>query len=267
MDSQNGGRSACSAEYFYAQGMVPHGEGVFETLKVVDSRPFALTRHLDRLRHSAMRLGLQPPDPERVRRKVDEHLEAHRLPLGRLRVTWAAAPGTPILSLDSAPMALPEPTATLTVSDWRIDASSPLAGLKTTAYADYAAALRVARTAGFDEALLINAAGDICETSTANIFYVVDDVLYTPPLASGCLPGIARGLVLEVCDVVEVAAPVSTLAEATEVFLTSSLREIQPVSRIDDATYATTGPVTREAINAWKRAVDVSMDPPPADPR
>jgi branched-chain amino acid aminotransferase len=232
--------------------MVPNGEGVFETVKVLAGRPCLLSRHLERLTRSARELGVDMPDVAQVADEVTAHLQVHPHALGRLRITWAAGPSGPLLSLDSAPTAPPQPAAALTWSSWRIDASSPLSGLKTTNYVDYAAALRSARAQGFDEALLANITGDICEATTANIFYVLDGAIHTPPLSSGCLPGIARSIVLELCEVVEVAAPPAVLAEATEVFVTSSLREVQPVSLIDERRYATAGPKTAEVIAAWR---------------
>src|SRR5690606_23605339 len=68
------------------------GDGVFEAAKVIEGRPFALTRHLDRLRTSARGLGLPEPDPAFVRAGVAAVLDGHELPLGRLRITWTAGP-------------------------------------------------------------------------------------------------------------------------------------------------------------------------------
>lgn len=263
MDSQNGGRSARRSHRFYAQCMVPDGEGVFETLKVVDSRPYALTRHLERLSRSAAALGLEQPEPGRLEREVEAHLSDRPLALGRLRIIWAAAPAGTVLSIDSAATAPPAPTATLSLSTWRIDESSPLACLKTTDYIDYVAAMRAATSAGFDDALLANSTGDVCETSTANLFYVLDGVIHTPAASTGCLPGIARGLVTEFCEVTETAVSPSVLEHASEVFLTSSLREVQPVARIDGRSYATDGPVTAEVTAQWRRSAGASWDPAP----
>lgn len=261
MDSQNGGRSARRCGRFYAQSMVPIGEGVFETLKVVDSQPHALARHLERLTHSATALGLDRPEAGYVEREIATHLRDRPLALGRLRIIWAAGPTGGVLSVDSAPTSPPAPTVRLSRSSWRVDASSGLSGHKTTAYVDYALAMREAQAAGFDDALLANTAGEVCETSTANVFYVLDGVLHTPARSSGCLPGIARARVLELCDVVETSAPISVLEQASEVFVTSSLREVQPVSRIDGTTYETAGPVTAEVIARWRDQADDTWDP------
>lgn len=256
MDSQNGVASARCALGFYAHCMVPTGEGVFETLRVVESRPQLLARHLERLAGAASRLGLESPDPTGVERDIHRHLDARPLALGRMRITWAQAPDGPALSIDSAPIVAPKPSIDLTIGDWRVDEASPLAGLKTTSYADYSVAMRGAQAEGFDDALLGDTRGDLCETTTANVFYVLGGVIRTPTLSSGCLPGIARGLVLELCDVSELDEPLSVLAGASEVFVTSSLREVQPVARIDDVAYPAMGPITADVVAAWRRSSD-----------
>lgn len=260
MDSQNGVASARRPYRFYAQGMVPIGEGVFETLKVVDARPHALSRHHERLARSAGELGLEPPDLSQLAQAVEAHLKHNPHALGRMRITLAAGPSGPVLRIESAAVAATQPTVSLSLSRWRVNASSPLSGLKTTDYLDYTVAMRAAQASGFDEALLTNTAGEICEASTANVFYVLDGVIHTPPLSSGCLPGIAREMVLEACEAVEIAEQASALSEATEVFLTSSLREVQPVARIDERTYPTIGPKTAEVMAAWRRQLARSRD-------
>jgi branched-chain amino acid aminotransferase len=243
--------------------MVPCGEGVFETLKVVDSRPHALTRHLARLSSSAAVLGLESPSQRDIEREVEAHLRAHPLPLGRLRIIWAAGRSGPVLSIDAEPTARPTSAISLALTSWQVDRSSPLRGLKTTAYVDYSMATREARSAGFDDALLANNAGDLCETATANVFYVLDGVLFTPPESTGCLPGIARALITELCDVVEETAPTSVLEQASEVFVTSSLREVQSVARIGGRSYRTDGPVTAAVMAEWRRGTTACWNPPP----
>ncbi|MGN6161605.1 MAG: aminotransferase class IV [Marmoricola sp.] len=233
--------------------MAAIGEGVFETVRIVDSQPRLVDRHLARLARSSAAIGLAAPDLDLIRREVAAHLDSHRMALGRMRLTWLATPEGPALALDSAPTAPPAAAISLAIGDWAVDPGAPLVGSKTTAYADYAIALQHAVSQGFDDALLTTISGLICETSTANLFYVVDGILHTPTLATGCLPGIARAVVLEMCDVTEVDAALADLATASEVFVTSSLRGVQPVSRIGEWTYRTGGPETSKALAAWER--------------
>ncbi len=94
--------------------------------------------------------------------------------------------------------------------------------------------------------------GDLCEGTGSNIFYVVDGELRTPTLASGCLAGVTRALVLQWCGGLEVDAPLGQVAtRADEVFLVSTTRDVQPVLRWDGRTWAEPGPITRAAAATW----------------
>jgi branched-chain amino acid aminotransferase len=219
------------------------GHGVFETCKVVDGVPFALTRHLARLRRSAALVAVDVPwtDPE-LRAATAHALAA--TPGGRLRITVTAGAGRagaiggtdrpdPDDHADRTGPAdrsdpdddadRPEPaggargrlvvtvgparawpaTAAVVVSPWRVDEHGPLAGAKTISHLPYVLALADARRRGADEAVLTNTAGAVCEASSANLFVVVDGRLCTPALRTGCLPGVTRDLVCALVDVDE----------------------------------------------------------------
>ena len=242
--------------------MVSVGEGVFETLRVVDSQPHALTRHLVRLQQGASTLDLPVPDPAEIAQRIETHLNAEPLTFGRLRLTWAADGDAALLSLDAAPTPPPLPAVSLTVDAWRVPTEGPLVGIKSTNRASYLAAQHRAQERGFDDALLMSTEGHVCETTVANVFFVLEGRLCTPALATGCLPGIARGLVMDLCDVAPVEVTLDALADASEVFVTSSLRAVQPVTRIDEWEYPEDGPVTAEALDAWQRLADENWDPP-----
>lgn len=219
------------------------GDGVFETLKIEQGVPYALTRHLRRLRRSAMGLALPPPDETLVRQAVREVCQRHPYDLGVLRITYTSGPG-PLgsvrgdqgctLTVVSMP-GRPWPASTrIHVSRWPRNERSPLAGLKTTSYAENAVALAAAKQTGASEAVMGNLAGELCEGTGSNVFVVVAGRVLTPPLSSGCLAGVTRGLVLDWFDVQEVNLPLSVLATADEVFLTSCTRDIHPVHAVDD---------------------------------
>lgn len=224
-----------------------------------------MTRHFQRMMTGAERLGMPLPQSDEVHLKVARHLQDSPLPLGRLRINWVATASGAEMSIASEPITPPNPSATLALDSWTIDEHGPLVGIKSTRYQNFAEARRRALASGYDDALLANTSGQLCETSTANVFYALDGVLCTPTLAAGCLPGIARGLVIELCDVTEADAPISVLADASEVFITSSLREVQPVNRIGDRAYGTPGPITVDAADAWQRLTAITWDPPVAD--
>ena len=100
--------------------------------------------------------------------------------------------------------------------------------------------------------MFANTVGDLCEGTGTNIFYVLDGELCTPTLASGCLAGITRALVLEWYGAREVDRPLELVREqASEVFVTSSLRDAQPVVAWD-ARDLPVGPVTRAVQEVWR---------------
>lgn len=264
------------------------GDGVFETTVVVADPehgpvPFALDRHVARLRRSAEGLGLQPPDPDLVR---DAMLAVcgvnHGVAVGaRVRTTWTGGPGPmgskrpaaaePTLVVTVSPGA-PWPRASvLALSPWARNEHSPVAGLKTISYADNAVALAHAAGLGADEALLLNLAGDLCEGTGSNVFVVRDGVIRTPGLDSGCLAGITRGLVLQWCaqegiPVEEAAIQRDELATCDEVFISSSTRDVHPVSQVLDPQgqplwTAGDAPVTEVAAQAFARHAAASWNP------
>jgi branched-chain amino acid aminotransferase len=246
------------------------GDGVFEAVKIVQGRPFALTRHLERLASSARGLGLPDPDLERIRAGVDEVLAADHLPLGRLRVTYTGGPAPlgsgrgdaePTLVVVAAPLKAWEGPARVTVVPWPRNERGAVAGLKTTSYAENVVALAHAASVGAGEAVFANTRGDLCEGTGSNVFYVVEGELRTPTLRSGCLAGITRALLLEWCDVVEVDEPVGVLARADEIFLASTTRDVQAVAWCDGRELGAPGPVTARAAARWSEREAADLDP------
>lgn len=111
-------------------------------------------------------------------------------------------------------------------------------------------ALREAQQAGADEALMLNTAGELCEAATSNLFLVNSGKVFTPHLASGCLPGIAREAVIELCHelnipCLECALNLADLAACDQAFLTSSLRRIQPITTLDGKPVGMDGTVLK----------------------
>ena len=221
------------------------GDGAFETLKVVNSQPVALTRHIKRLIHSLNTLGIELNSEEVLRKAVNEVISANKS-LGdvmRMRITYTSGIGplgsdrtkdnfTLVVAV-SPESVWPDTAIVATVSDPRND-KSMLAGSKTTSYAQNAALLSIVRKQGAHEAIMPNTKGELCEGTGSNIFVVKDGQVMTPPLSGGCLGGITRALVIKWFDVKEVDLPMSVLRDVDEAFLTSSTRDIQPISKIDD---------------------------------
>ncbi|MEU9327303.1 aminodeoxychorismate lyase [Streptomyces canus] len=247
------------------------GDGIFETLKTVDGRPFALTRHLDRLTLSARGLGLPDPDHDEIRRACAAVLEANPVPLGRLRITYTGGRGplgsdrgehgpTLVVALgESAPRS--DSTAVITVP-WTRNERGALTGLKTTSYAENVVALARARADGASEALFANTVGQLCEGTGSNVFVVLDGDIHTPPLASGCLAGITRALTVQWTGAKETDLPLDVLERADEVFLTSTLRDVQAVHRVDARELpGAPGPVTAKAMRIFEERAGHDLDP------
>jgi len=248
-----------------AIGVADHGftvgDGVFEAIKVVDGQPFALTRHLDRLARSAAGLGLPDVDDTAVRRGVAAVLDGGPLPLGRIRITYTGGPAplgsgrgdaSPTLVAVADAMAPTAETTSVVTVPWPRNERGALAGLKTTSYAENVVALARAAEAGATEAVFANLAGHLCEGTGSNVFYVVDGELRTPTLASGCLAGVTRALLLDWFGGVEVDEPIETVDSASEIFLVSTTRDVQGVTRWDDRDLPAPGPVTAEAMACWR---------------
>ena len=244
------------------------GGGAFETMKVVRGEAFALTRHLRRLDETLEALVIPRPEESELRRAAAEVTAASGLASGRLRLTvtggsgslgTSAPDGPPTVIAAMGELSPPPRPAAITVP-WTRNEHGATAGLKTTSYAENVRALHAAQEAGADEALFANTAGELCEGTGTNVFVVVDGEILTPPLSSGCLAGITRGLVLELVDVTEQPLPMDVLATADEVFLTSSTRDVQAMTRID-ARDLDPGPVHATVASAFAALVAQTLDP------
>jgi branched-chain amino acid aminotransferase len=249
------------------------GDGVFETVKVVDGTPFALTRHLRRLAASARGLGLAEPDEQVVRGAVGEVLAAagpEERASARLRITVTGGPSPlgssrgdsdPTLVVALAPLSGWEETTSLVTVPWTRNERSAVAGLKTTSYAENVVALAYAHERDASEALFLNTRGEVCEGTGSNVFAVIDGTVVTPPLDSGCLAGVTRALVLEWCGGEERAISPAELTAADEVFLASTTRDIQAVRRVDDRSLPAPGPVTSAAQRVFAQRAAADVDP------
>lgn len=249
------------------------GDGVFETLKVVGGTPFAITRHLARLRGSAGAVGIEMPAEDFLRQAVSETISANatRLgELGRLRITLTAGMGQPgLLRADSPPTLVitadPQPahpgSATVITVPWPHNERALLVGAKTTSYAENLAILERVRASGAHEALLADTQGRLCEGTTCNVLVALDGRLITPSLATGCLGGVTRSLILEWGLAVEHDIAIEQLSQASEVWLSSSTRDMLPVSTLDGRALAAPGPLGTQAAAEFSARAAITTDP------
>jgi branched-chain amino acid aminotransferase len=245
------------------------GDGVFETLRWYDGRPFDLEAHIGRLAEGCSAMGITAPDEGELAKAVHEVVAANGLRDARIRITVTSGGGPPGLIRGAGP-----PTvlvAALTLSPWpatstaitsrlRRDERSPLAGVKTVSLAESVVALAEARAAGADEALILNSRGELCEATTANVFLVHDGVAATPPLGAGCLAGITRDHVLQLGAVERTLSP-GDIPTAEEAFLTSSTREVQPLVAVDGEAIGDgqPGAITRRLSKQYSELVQQAL--------
>ena len=252
------------------------GDGVFETLRAHGGVVFAWTRHYERLTASAAGLGLAVPGSDELRAAADAVLAANALTDARVRVTVTAGEGPPGSSradgvtsalVVAVPFRPVPPTATVVVAPWTRNERGATAGLKTISYAANVRALAHAEVRGASEALFANTAGNLCEATGSNVFVVLEGELRTPPCTAGCLAGVTRALVLDLAREIgvparEVDVPMPELSVVEEAFLSSTTREVQAITRIDDTDLpGAPGPVAIELATAFRRLVARNPDP------
>ncbi|MCM2273016.1 MAG: aminotransferase class IV, partial [candidate division Zixibacteria bacterium] len=225
-----------------------YAEGLFETFLGVGDRVAFANEHLDRLHRGAKVIGLKIPSSRaQIERWMRSALKAHPAYIKQLRLTvtagesarWRGKAGKPQVVILVGPHQLPTHPSRLMVSPFRVDQESVFRRIKTISYAIQAAALKIARQKGFDDALMLNEKGYVAEISSANIFWVRKGVVYTPPIDAGCLEGTTREVMLRETrrlklKLVEKQVTVPQLMTADEIFISSSTRLVIAVSEIAD---------------------------------
>lgn len=241
------------------------GTGVFESMKVRDGEAFAQGRHLARLHRSAATFGISVPEDAVLRRALNEVISDFP-EATRVRITLFA----PRIGGDNAIVLVHGETnspwpdvAHVVTSSWVRNEQSPLAGTKSTSYAENVIARDDARRRGADEALLFDSKGFLSEGTASNVFLEVNGKLCTPGPENGCLAGVTAELVCEVAEVhVRPDVTAAMLAASSEVFLTSSTRDVHPVASLDGRKLPfAPGRLTHEAMHAFAALQDRTNDP------
>lgn len=225
------------------------GWGVFSTIRVYEGRMFAWERHFARMRHDAQKMRVPfPEDAAWLEQRLYKLIQANQARNATLRVNVIRNHGG--LFQGHAPMPAFDLVAfTADVHPWGNDvrlglipharhAANEFAGVKYTSWAQNLTWYERAHAEGLDEYLLLNERGEVAECTSANIFVAEGGTVYTPPLDSGCLPGVTRAVLLEEVRpasgvrVVEKTLLPADLERAEEVFITSTTRELLPVVHI-----------------------------------
>lgn len=246
------------------------GDGVFETLKVTEQGAFAVRRHLNRMGRSAAALGLPPPDHTLIREAIDAILDGRDFGRGKLRITYTggggplgseAAYGPPTLIVALAPAATAQPLTSIVTAPWTRNERGALTGVKSTSYAENVRGLRYAAERGASEAVLLNTVGHVCEGTGTNIFLVFGDTIVTPPLSTGPLAGITRELIMEWSSIEERELTLEEAKRADEVYITSSMRDIQGVERWDNQIFSPMRPITDAVAVTFAELSQADLDP------
>lgn len=222
-----------------------YGKGVFTTVAIRDRQPFLWDKHWRRLIDNAKTVGIELSaySEEHSLDQLTTSIETDGIVNGRARLTFLDESPSPIWSGElTAKTSLhivtgdlrPVPDAfRLTVSPYTVNSRSPLAGVKSCNYLENLLAFEEATKRGFHEAVRINERGFITGGCMSNIFWLKDEMLYTPTLATGCLPGTTREFVLENLDCQEVEVGIEELDKADGIFLTSAGLGVTQVAEYD----------------------------------
>jgi len=249
-----------------------NGWGVFSTLRVVDGVIFAFEKHWERMRHDALRMRVPfPGRPEELFEPLRRLVQANQAWNATLRVVvvrnrggiWEG-PGIDrdydVIAFTTDSKRWPEAVHLGVVRNAR-HAASPFAGAKILSWSFNLTWLEEAESRGLDEVILLNEHGQVSECTSANIFISRGRQVLTPPLSSGCLPGVTREILLheihvDGLEIKEKDLELSDLEQADEVFITSTTRGLLPVASVEGLKVRRQGVALeplREAYEAYVR--------------
>lgn len=232
-----------------------YGSGVFTTIAVYNRKPFQWEKHWRRLTENAGKINLRLPsefNEESIRNSLFELVEENNLTGGRARITFFDEAASDVwtfentrrtsLLITTGDFRAASEEFRLTLSPYRVNSASPLAGVKSCNYLENLLALEEAKSRRFDEAIRLNERGEMASAAMANLFWTSDETIFTPSLETGCLEGTTRSLVVELAK--ELGFEVYTTGEhfdelrlADEVFITSAGLGIARVRSVEDETY------------------------------
>jgi branched-chain amino acid aminotransferase len=224
------------------------GWGIFTTLRISRGEAFAYERHWRRLEKDAGITRLPMPyTAAKVRVNLHEVIRANKVTEGCARIYlvynsvgfWQSDETRPLVDLIIYTAGLPEhrEVVRLAVREHGRQAASPMAGVKSISWLNNVWAVSEAVKDGFDEVVMLNERGEAAECTSANIFAVKNGKIITPPLNSGCLEGVTRGILMEIApeagvSVIEQALRPEDLYSADEVFISSTNRNLISVGEI-----------------------------------
>jgi len=245
-----------------------YGQGLFETMRIYDYRPFLLERHIERLENSCKKLNIVAPPPQLLEKAAKQVIARNKIDSGYLRLNvWKAKNATRIFVFTRRESFYKDSFykkgfSALLIEDIRINEKSFLTGHKTFNYYFYRHLWEKATKLGKQEAIILNTKGFVCEGSRSNLFIIKNSKVITPPLSSGCLGGITRKVVIEICHNIGITVredniKCNELFNCSEAFLTNSLIEVMPLTKINKKLInrARPGEITLLILSEYKKFV------------
>jgi branched-chain amino acid aminotransferase len=241
-----------------------NGWGVFSTVRIYEGQPFAFNYHFDRLMRDAEKLMLPlPVSRQECYKGVMELVRANKIQQdGCMRIyfvlnkngIWGSDEPMPTTDwiMYSVDLPLRSGPVKLALQENGRQAMHPLAGTKVTSWLQNVWVVEKAHQRGFEDAVLLNEFGNVTEATAANLYIAKNGKITTAPLASGCLAGVSRLILLEIAPSAELTVlqrdyGTNELFDADEVFITSTTRQVQPVIQIENHTYSQApGPITKK---------------------
>jgi len=249
-----------------------NGWGVFTTIRIYGGQPFAFERHWKRLMADAYRIGLPVEKSEaQIRDNLIQLLRNNEVLDGCARVyfiynkigIWGSREIMPTVDLIMYTIDLP-----IRVGPVKLGiqlngrhAAHPLAGTKVTSWLQNVWLVEKAHERGFEDMVLINERGEVAECTAGNLFCVKAGSVLTPPLSTGCLAGVSRQILLEESERIGIAIAEHVMTpeeflDSDEIFITSTTRQVQPVSHVEKREFSTKGEVTSALAKLFDHYVD-----------
>jgi branched-subunit amino acid aminotransferase/4-amino-4-deoxychorismate lyase len=232
------------------------GDGLFETILTIDQKPVALDRHYARLEKSAKQIQITLPARIDIEVGIEKVL-ANVSGKSRLRLN-ILADGDWSITLEPVSEGK-ESVSLMKVNEPKIS-NGALSGVKSISYGESLLVVRRAIAAGFDDGIFLNENSDVVETALSNLLIITDDGWQTPALSTGCLPGITRELLIKWFDVKESEFDFDYLLSAKAVYVTSSIKLIQRVDKIEDRLFSK-NLLGEELIENFKSKLFSNMNP------
>lgn len=224
-----------------------YGYGIFETIKFVDDKLFFFEEHMERLYNGCqlidLKINTQLLALHSVRATCQELIELNQIQAGAVRISYVKNHHDCLLLIVIKDQIYSpsryEKGFHLSYAKIKRNPYSPLTKVKSNNYLENILARRRVLEQGYDEALFLNVYDEICEGSISNIFFVKDEIIFTPAIECGVLPGIIRKQVLELIRDLGLRVQVGRYERefavtVDEIFITNSLMDIMPVTRLED---------------------------------